>query len=122
MGTTIHHSYITAPDLLHPKLLWHKFIEWSETQEKYRFGWLAASFTIHGCILTIFTMFAIILSGNHFIFWPFVIAAMGMSVVTNLAAMPTKVTIPVFFLSVLIDLLIIAACIILGFDISGTMI
>jgi hypothetical protein len=95
--------------------LWEKFISWCEGQEKYRFGWLAASFTIHGCVLTILTMFAIILSGNHFIFWPFAIAGMGMTVITNLSALPTKITIPVFFLSVLIDLVIIALCAALGF-------
>jgi hypothetical protein len=36
---------------------------------------------------------------------------MAMTVVTNLAAMPTRVTIPIFFLSVLIDLGIIIASI-----------
>lgn len=100
--------------------LWEKFIAWCESQEKYRFGWLAFSFTLHGCVLTIFTMFAIILSGNHFIFWPFAIAAMGMTVITNLAAMPTRITLPVFFFSVLIDLVIIASCAALGFHTGYT--
>jgi hypothetical protein len=45
---------------------------------------------------------------------------MGITLVTNLAAMPTKITIPVFFLSVLVDLVIIASCIAIGFDASGT--
>ena len=35
---------------------------------------------------------------------------MAMALVTNLAAMPTKVTIPIFFLSVLIDIAVIASC------------
>jgi undecaprenyl-diphosphatase len=101
-------------------LYWKKFINWCESQEKYRFGWLAASLTLHGCVLTILTMFAVILSGNHFIFWPFVIGAMAISVITNLAALPTKITIPVFFFSVLVDLVIILCCAVLGFDASGT--
>ena len=45
---------------------------------------------------------------------------MGMTVITNLTAMPTRITIPVFFFSVLLDLVIIVTCIIIGFDVSGT--
>jgi hypothetical protein len=37
--------------------------------------------------------------------------AMGIALVTNLAAMPTKVTIPAFLFSVLIDITVIAACV-----------
>jgi hypothetical protein len=45
---------------------------------------------------------------------------MGMTVITNLAAMPTRITIPVFFFSVLLDLVIIITCLVIGFDVSGT--
>lgn len=99
---------------------WGKFINWCESQEKYRFGWLAAALTLHGCILTILTMFAVIMSGNHFIFWPFIIGAMGVTLVVNLAAMPTRITIPIFFISVLLDLVIIISCILIGFDAGAT--
>jgi len=37
---------------------------------------------------------------------------MGLAVVTNLAAMPTKITIPAFRLSVVIDVAIIIVCIV----------
>lgn len=119
METTVKHLYAHSIDTTRVSA-WKKFINWSDSQEKYRLGWLAAAFTIHGCVITIFTMFAVILAGNHFIFWPFVIAAMGATVVTNLAAMPTKITIPVFFFSVLVDLIIIISCIAIGLDASGT--
>lgn len=99
--------------------LWKRFLHWSGEQEKYRFGWLAASITAHGCVMTILTMMAIVFSGNHFIFWPFAIGAMGLSLITNLAAMPTRITVPVFFLSLLIDLGIIASCAVIGFDASS---
>jgi len=121
METTVKHLY-AHPMHTTRVSAWKKFINWCDYQEKYRLGWLAAAFTLHGCVLTIFTMFAVILAGNHFIFWPFVIAAMGVTVVTNLAAMPTKITIPVFFFSVLVDLAIIISCLVIGFDASGTMI
>jgi hypothetical protein len=121
MGTIAKHLYAHQAYTARVSA-WKKFINWCDSQEKYRLGWLAAAFTLYGCVLTIFTMFAVILAGNHFIFWPFVIGAMGMTVVVNLAAMPTKITIPVFFFSVLVDVVIIISCIAIGFDASGTMI
>lgn len=120
METTVKHLYAHPLDTTHNVSLWKKFINWCDGQEKYRFGWLATALTLHGCVLTILTMFAVVLAGNHFIFWPFIIGAMGISLLTNLAAMPTKITIPVFFFSVLIDLIIIASCIAIGFDAGGT--
>jgi hypothetical protein len=43
-----------------------------------------------------------------------------MALVTNLAAMPTKITIPVFVLSVLIDIAVIISCFAIGLDIAKT--
>ena len=121
METTVKHVY--AHHLDNTKVsVWKKFIDWCISQEKNRLGWLAAAITLLGCVLTIFTMFAVVLAGNHFIFWPFIIGGMGITLIVNLSAMPTKITIPVFFFSVLMDLAIIISCIAMGFDISGTMI
>ena len=122
METTVRHLFAHTADVTAKVSLWKKFLDWCDSQEKNRLGWLAAAITIHGCILTILTMFAVILAGNHFIFWPFVIGGMGITLIVNLAAMPTKITIPVFFFSVLVDVLIIISCIAIGFNISGTMI
>lgn len=120
METFVQHSHaVTETEINSGKSIWGRFISWSDSQEKYRLGWLAASITLHGCFLTILTMMAIVFSGNHFIFWPFAIAAMGLSLITNLAAMPTKITVPVFFLSVLIDVLIIISCVVIGFNASS---
>ena len=110
METTVKHVYAPSTDTSKVST-WKKFINWCESQEQYRLGWLAAAITIHGCVLTILTMFAVVIAGNHFIFWPFIIGGMGITLIVNLAAMPTKITIPVFFFSVLVDLVIIAACI-----------
>ncbi|HEX7904728.1 MAG TPA: hypothetical protein VF487_12685 [Chitinophagaceae bacterium] len=99
---------------------WKRFINWSSKQEENRLLWLGISVIGHGCILTVATVGAIVLSGNNFIFWPFVIGAMTMTLVTHIAALPTRITIPVFFLSVLIDIVIIAICIGNGFDIKNT--
>jgi len=121
MSTTIQQQYASSFSAASNKTsLWKKFISWCEGQEKNRLGWLAGAVAGHGCVLTILTMAAIIFSGNHFIFWPFAIAAMGACLVVNLAALPTKITIPVFFISVLIDMVIIASCMVIGFNIGGT--
>jgi len=121
MEATVKHLYAHHLDDTRVSA-WKKFINWCDGQEKYRLGWLAAAITLHGCVLTIFTMFAVILAGNHFIFWPFVIGAMGITLIANLSAMPTKITIPVFFFSILVDLVIIISCLAIGFDASSTMI
>ena len=96
-----------------------RFFQWSACQEKNRFGWLAFILTSHGCVLTPLTLFAVILSGASLPLFIAAIVAMGLALVTNLAAMPTKVTIPVFFFSILIDVAVVVACAILGFNIAG---
>jgi hypothetical protein len=92
------------------------FLNWCESQEKYRFGWLAAIIVIHGCLLAPLTLFAIFIGGNNFVFWAMTIGAFAMALVSNLAAMPTKITIPVFFFSILIDLVVITASLVYAFQ------
>jgi hypothetical protein len=104
----VQHSYNPAYlQTAKKQALLSRFISWCNGQEKYRFGWLAIIITIHGCILAPVTVLSIALGGNNFVLWGVAIGAMAMALVTNLAAMPTKVTIPVFFFSVLLDLLVI---------------
>ena len=99
--------------------LWSRFINWCATQEEKRFLWLGLALVGHGCVITILTLFAIMFSGNNLIFWPFVMVAMVACLVVNLAALPTKITIPVFFLSVLIDAAIFAICIANGINLNS---
>jgi len=84
-----------------------RFITWCESQEKYRFGWLGGILAIHGCALTPITLFAVVLFGTNFALYIIALIAIALPVITNLAAMPTKVTIPVFFLSILMDVAVI---------------
>ena len=112
-SANVQYSEISTPSVF------NRFINWSHGQEQYRFGWLAAVLSIHGCALTPITLFAIILSGANIFLFVTALVAMGMALVTNLAAMPTKVTIPVFFLSVVIDLALIISCAVVGFDMAG---
>jgi hypothetical protein len=123
METTFQPVIVTGhTDRVERKPIILKFINWCKGQEKNRLGWLGGILALHGCVLTPITLFAIILSGTYFPFYIAALAAMGMAVVTNLAAMPTKITIPVFFLSVLIDIAIITGCISIGFNLAATQI
>ena len=97
-----------------------KFISWCNGQEKYRLGWLGIILAVHGCALTPITLFAVVLTGTNFVFYIATLVAMAMAVVTNLAAMPTKVTIPVFFLSVLIEVVIIILALSSGLDLTSS--
>jgi hypothetical protein len=109
---TLQHSY--APvyhKSIKEKKLASQFVDWCKSQEKYRLGWLSGIVAGHGCVITPVTLFFVMVSGNSMLLWAFVIAAMAMSLVTNLAALATKITIPVFFFSVLIDVIVVINCI-----------
>jgi hypothetical protein len=97
-----------------------KFLAWCKGQQENRFLWLGIALAGHGCILTPLTVMAVLLAGTNITLFILAIVAMGMSLVTNLAAMPTKITIPVFLLSILIDIAIIISCVAIGFDITKT--
>jgi hypothetical protein len=112
------HSY-TFPhsQTVERKSLVRRFLTWCKGQENNRLTWLAVILTGHGCIITPLTVMFIMITGNNPVLWPVAIAAMGMCLVTNLAALPTKITIPVFLLSLVIDLAIIIIGISAGFKI-----
>jgi hypothetical protein len=99
--------------------VWSRFVNWCETQEEKRLLWLAIALAGHGCVITIITLFAIVFSGNNPVYWPFAMVAMVACLVVNLAALPTRITIPVFFLSVLIDLTLIVLCISDGINLNS---
>lgn len=97
-----------------------KFSTWSAGQEKNRLLWLGLILALHGCIITPLTVMAVLLAGTNLTLFVIAIVAMGMSLVTNLAAMPTKITIPVFFLSIVIDLVVVGIALAHGLDIAST--
>jgi hypothetical protein len=99
--------------------VFRRFFSWCQAEEKNRFGWLALILAVHGCALTPLTIFAIVMSGNNIFLWVTAIAAMGLSLVTNLSAMPTRITIPAFFISVLIDAAVLSVCLSAGLNFSG---
>jgi hypothetical protein len=98
----------------------NRFLNWSKGQEKNRLMWLGIALSAHGCIITPLTIMAVLLAGTNLFLFMLALVAMGATLVTNLAAMPTKVTIPVFILSTIIDIAIVFSCVFIGLDIAKT--
>jgi hypothetical protein len=88
------------------------FFSWCKSQEKNRLGWLALSLASHGCLITPVIVLAVTMTGNNLILWMAAMIAMGITLIVNLAALPTKITIPTFVLSIIIDIAILITCII----------
>jgi hypothetical protein len=113
------HSYTLTHSRSEEKLsLAKRFFAWCNNQDKNRLPWLAVILTGHGCIITPLTVMVIMITGNNPILWITAFAAMGMCLVVNLAALPTKITLPIFFLSLAIDLAIIIAAVSAGFNVQ----
>jgi hypothetical protein len=94
--------------------LWTRFMSYCKGQEKNRLTWLGVILAAHGCILTPFVVMATLIAGPNFFLFMTGMVAMGIALVTNLAAMPTKITIPAFALSVLMDIVIVISCVALA--------
>ena len=92
-----------------------RFLDWSTNQQENRLLWLGIALTAQGCVLAPITIFAVVLAGTNIALFMAAIVAMAMALVTNLAALPTKYTIPIFLFSILIDLGIVIACASIGF-------
>jgi hypothetical protein len=86
--------------------LWNKFIAFAASQEQKRFLWAAISLVGHGTFFTIVTMATVILTGTNIFLVAATSLTMAMVLVVNLAALPTKYIVSVFFLSLLADLVI----------------
>lgn len=120
-ATTLNQTISTSyTDTVPSTSLMKRFFTWSKEQEENRFLWIGIALAGHGCILTPLTVMAVLLAGTNMFLFILAIVAMGMSLVTNLAAMPTKVTIPVLVLSILLDIAIVISCLAIGFDITTT--
>jgi len=110
MQQTIQHA------AFHPSTLTNKtktsspgFIVWCEKQQPKSLFWLAIIMLTQTCVLLPIVWFTLSHSDMGFIFWVLPSIAIVMCLVTNLATLPTRITIPVFILSIVIDLVVIAA-------------
>lgn len=115
METTVFNSTHQAEYKTQGSLL-TRFFTWCKNQEKNRLTWLGVALAVHGCALTPITFMAVAFSGLNLTLVFVIIGTMAMAVVPNLAAQPTRITLPLFFLSVLIDVAIMIYCFALGFS------
>jgi len=93
-----------------------RFLNWCEAQQNDRLLWLGIALGGQGCVLTPITIFAVVFAGLNMALFMLAIVAIGTVLVTNLAALPTKITIPVLIFTVLIDLGIIIASLAMGLN------
>ena len=86
------------------------FLSWAEKQdEKNHIAWVGASVTAMSAVFFPLTMSVILLNGAVFGLIIIAMTALALVVITNLASLPTKYTIPFFFLGLLIDAGVIIA-------------
>ena len=91
-----------------------RFVAWTGNQQENRLFWLGLALAGHGCIITPLTVFVVMMTGLNFVLFMTAFASMTMAMVVNLAALPTKITIPVLLFSFVIDLIVVACALTLG--------
>lgn len=98
--------------------LFTRFLNWCGSQEKNRMLWIGLTLGIHGCVLSPITLFAVIFSGIQTWMLALTAASIMLTLVVNLAALPMKNAIPVYVLSLAINISLLMAAIISGMEIS----
>lgn len=86
-----------------------RFIQWCKGQQENRLLWLGFALAGQGCFLAPAAIFVVLATGGNFVLFMTALVAMAITLVTNLAAMPTKITIPFFFASILLDVAVVIA-------------
>jgi hypothetical protein len=115
MTTTFNQSIpATYTERIIKPSIFTRFFEWSTAQNENRLLWLGIIIAAQGCILTPLTAMAVYFGGSSLSLFMMAFIAMGIALVTNLAAMPTKYTLPAFILSVIIDLGIVVSSVVMA--------
>jgi len=102
------YSQVAKPSLL------LKFVAWTEGQQEHRLLWLGIAIAGHGCVLAPISILIMMLLGFQLSLFMVVTIAMTMALIVNLAALPTKITIPIFFASVIADIAVIVTAVIIS--------
>ncbi|HMH32495.1 MAG TPA: hypothetical protein VK543_05665 [Puia sp.] len=108
MSTTISRPiFISHESTGSLRFLVNQFLDWSADQQKNRLGWQGISLLGLSCFFTPLTFLMISLSGANLFLIMTALVAIEVNLVANLTTMPTKITIPVFFLAAVTDIIII---------------
>jgi hypothetical protein len=90
-----YHETATRPTAL------PRFFKWAENEDKINHvSWVGISVTIMAAVMFPLTMIVVLLNGASFGLIMAAMVSLVLVVVTNLAALPTKYTIPFYFLVV----------------------
>ncbi|HXB43816.1 MAG TPA: hypothetical protein VNV85_07155 [Puia sp.] len=108
---------ISRPEALQQQINAHekrstfaRFIQWAtQEDQEHHIAWVGGSITVMTAIAFPLTMAAILMNGEIFGLIIVAMVSLVLVVTTNLAAMPTRYTIPFFFMGILIDLGVIVA-------------
>lgn len=88
-----------------------KFIAWCEKQESDKFLWLGLTFFLQIGIMVPLTAFSILFfGGNNLALWIILVTVNVPTLIVNLAALPTKTTLPFLFFAWLAEITIILYC------------
>ena len=92
--------------------IFNRFLNWCEAQQSDRFLWLAITcFAQIGMTLPATAYCIVFFGGNNLLLWIIIGAVNVPPLVLNLAALPTKITLPFIFFSWLTQAIIIIYCI-----------
>jgi hypothetical protein len=86
------------------KSLIANFIQWATNEDdEHHIAWVGASITAMAAVFFPLTMSAILLNGANFGLIITAMISLSLVVITNLASLSTRYTIPFFLLGILID-------------------
>src|SRR5678809_404398 len=85
-----------------------RFLNWCKIQENNKFLWLGVTFFAQiGLALPVAAYFILFFGGNNLLLWMIICAVNLPTLVLNLAALPTKITLPFLFFAWLTELSVV---------------
>ena len=105
-------AYYTVTKKKSQVSVFSKFIAWCQGQEEYRMLWMALAFLgLIGVAMPLTLVGVVFLAGNNLGLWIAVCIINVPVLVVNLAAQPTKITLPFLFFAWIMDAAIIIYCV-----------
>ena len=109
---TIHAEDLYNYHVKREESIFSKFMSWCKTQESNRFLWMALAFSAQiGLTLPLTASAIVFMGGNNLLLWTIMVTVNVPVLVLNLAALPTKTTLPFLFFGWLTQAAIIMYCI-----------
>jgi hypothetical protein len=106
---TYQSEYKTLPIQRELHTLFAHYLTWVKNQEKNHIAWVGISITAMSAVFFPITMSAILFNGAIFKLIIGAMISLSLVVITNLATLHTKYTIPALLLGILMDITLIIA-------------